>query len=89
MPLNKCGSVSARFSVWFSRVNACAELLDGRREDFEAAGIVRRELGFAANQVQRRATLRPRFGQDQRSRVEVESSQTDFARNLRAGAQGI
>ena len=44
MPLSRCGSVSARFSVWFSRVSASPNSLTRRGQDFEAAGIVRREL---------------------------------------------
>ena len=40
MPLSRCGSVSARLSVWFSRVSALAKLAGGRRQHLEPAGIV-------------------------------------------------
>jgi hypothetical protein len=42
MPLNKCGSVSARFEVWLSRRSA-RQTSDIRSRSLEPAGIVLRE----------------------------------------------
>ena len=65
MPLKMCGSVSARFSVWFSRRSAAANVVDvccpaprGRR------GRARRARRVPAHDVQRRPALasRPRSG---------------------------
>ena len=58
------------------------ELADRRGQHFEAARIVRPERRFAANQIERRAPLRSGFGQDDRSRLEIEGSEANFAGNL-------
>ena len=72
MPLNRCGSVSARFSVWFSRVSALVKLLERGVERLDAAGIERAQRRLAAHQLQRRALLRARLGEEQRAVLEDE-----------------
>ena len=74
--------MSARFSVWFSRVRASPNCLDARRQHFEAAGIVRRQLLLASHQIQRRAPLRAGFGENQRAILEVKCGEADLARDL-------
>ena len=65
MPLKRCGSVSARLSVWFSRVSRSAKTRQADVQDFEAAGIERREVrprrATTCSDACRRASL-PRSG---------------------------
>src|SRR5215475_12324140 len=51
-------------------------------QDLEASGVVVAETGLTADQMQRRAALRARFGQNERSRREVEGGEADLARHL-------
>ena len=70
MPLNRRGSVRARLSVWFSRCRAARNWSLVGVEHFQAAGVVLRQLRFAADQVQRRPPFGARLGEDQRARSE-------------------
>ena len=86
MPLNRCGSVSARLSVWFSRRSAAAKRREVRRQHVESRpGSCCAQRVPAADDVQRRLPLGARFGQHQRAVLEVEREQTELSGN--AGAR--
>ncbi len=72
MPLKRCGSVSARFSVWFSRRRRAGERRRVDRHHVDAAGIERVQRGLARDDVQRRAPLAAGFGEIERAVVELE-----------------
>ena len=82
MPLSRCGSVSARFSVWFSRVSASPNCSTVDVSTSSPPGSCDASSCFAAHQIQRRAPLRSGLGQDQRSVGEIERGEADLARNL-------
>ena len=65
MPLNRRGSVRARLSVWFSRRSAARKAARSASSTSRPPRVVRGQPGFAADQVERGALLRPRLGQDQ------------------------
>jgi len=68
MPLNRCGSVKARFSVWFSRSSRSRKSILLRRQHVESAGIERGERCGALHHVQRCAALGAGFsGEDERA----------------------
>jgi hypothetical protein len=60
------------------------ERLQVRRERLEAAAVEGGERRLAADEVERRAPLRPRLGEDERPRREVEGGEPGAARELRA-----
>ena len=78
MPLNRCGSVSARLSVWFSRVSAARNCVERRVERLDAAGIDVAERGLAAHHLDRGALLRAGFGEQQRAVLELQRRQDDL-----------
>ena len=57
MPLNTCGSVRARLSVWFSRVSAARKSAGEAESTSMPAAVVLGKPGFARDDVQRRAAL--------------------------------
>jgi hypothetical protein len=66
-----------------------AELVDRHLQRLDAAGIVRAQRLFAADDVDRRTALRACFGEDERAVVEVERRETEFARDLRPFRQPL
>ena len=72
MPLRMCGSVSARFSVWFSARSRAANAVDVGVEHLEPAHVERGERRRSAHDVKRCAALRARFGQRERAVREIE-----------------
>ncbi len=85
IPEKSEGSVSARFSVWFSRRSAAANDGEVGPERLEAAAVERAERRLAAHEVQRRAPLRAGLGEDERAGREVEGGEPHLARELRPG----
>ena len=80
MPLKRRGSVSARFSVWFSRAQRRDELRRAsRRARSSPPGSSAASAASPADEVQRRAPLRARLGEEQRPGREVERRQADLA----------
>ena len=79
MPLKMCGSVSARLSVWFSRVRRRRRLGSDGVEHVEAAGIERREL--RRRQRSRGATPARLQPASVRNRRPVSESRTRRARS--------
>ena len=84
MPLNRRGSVSARLSVWFSRVSARAKRLEVDLEHLEAARVMLAERRLALDHVQRRPLLRAGLGERQRAVREIERRQRVAAGELGA-----
>ena len=84
MPLKRCGSVSARFSVWFSRRSAAANASQVGVEHLEAAGIVRASASRPCTTCSDARRFDARLGQDQRAVLEVERQQADLAGHLGA-----
>ena len=84
MPLKRCGSVSARLSVWFSRVSRSANAGSVGVEHFEPAGIERGEARRSRARGASTPALRALLGEDQRAGREVERRQADLARDGRA-----
>ena len=82
MPLNRCGSVSDRFSVWFSRVSAAPKAATVDVRTSMPPGSSAASCCASANDEQRGPALRPGLRQQQRADWEIESSETDLARNL-------
>ena len=82
MPLNRRGSVSARFSVWFSRGERAAKRLDVDLEDLEAARVVLAKRRLALDQVERRPLLRAELGERQRAFRKIERGQRIAAAEL-------
>src|SRR4030095_899234 len=60
-----------------------AELLETRIDDFQTAGIMLLQSGLSVYQVNRRAFLGPRFGQEQRTIGKIERGLSVFAGDLR------
>ena len=85
MPLKICGSVSARFSVWFSCRKPARKGRQVRVQHLETLGIERGKRRFAAHDVNRRLPLRPCLGEDDRSGRKVERRQANLSGNRRAG----
>ena len=65
MPLKRCGSVSERLTVWFSRRSAARERRGVGVERLEAAGVERVERLLAAHEVERRALFGRGLGEDE------------------------
>ena len=82
MPLNRRGSVSARLSVWFSRVERGAESVEIALEHLEAARVVRAQRRLAAHQVQRGPLLRAELGERERAVRKVEGGERMAAGEL-------
>jgi len=74
MPLNKRGSVSARFSVWFSRFTR-RRLLEPATGTVEAAGVHRRKRRLARDDMERGAALGARFGEHEACRPKARKQQ--------------
>ena len=70
--------MSARFSVWFSRVSALAKRVERRLQRLDAAGIERPERGRAAHDLKRRALLRTGLGEEERAVLELERREDDL-----------
>ena len=83
MPLNRCGSVSARLMVWLSRVSAARNSSSVALERLEAAGIERRQRRGAAHQLHRRALARAGLGEEQRAVIELEDGEHQLRRRNR------
>ena len=81
MPEKSVGSVSARFSVWFSLVRRAANASRDRLEHLEAAGVERGERLAPRDEPHPRALLRARLGEEERPGVEVEGEETDLLWN--------
>ena len=82
MPLNRRGSVSARFSVWFFAGERAAKRLDVDLEDLEAARVVLAKRRLALDQVERRPLLRAELGERQRAFRKIERGQRIAAAEL-------
>ena len=85
MPLKMCGSVSARFSVWFSCRRRAAKVGQVRAQHLEPLRIERGERRLAAHDVDRRLPLRPGLGEDHRAGWKVECRQANLAGNRGPG----
>ena len=84
MPLNRCGSVRARLSVWFRWRSAAWKASSVAVKDLQTARVVLRERGLSLKQVQRGAPLGAGFGQEQRAAREIEGGEIVLARELAA-----
>ena len=72
MPLTRCGSVSARLSVWFSRVNASWNCSSVASSGSMPPGSSARERRLAAHHLHRRAFPRAGLGEEERAVRELE-----------------
>ena len=89
MPLNRCGSVNARLSVWFSRVNAAPNSAAVDGQHFESTWIMSRQFLLAPHQIQGRTPLGTGLGQDQRQLREVERGEAHLAGDLGASSEDL
>ena len=85
MPLNRCGSVSARFSVWFSRAQRAANAASVASSTSSPPGSCCGQRRRAPDDMKRRPPLVPASVSISVPVVEIERQQTDLAGNLRAG----
>ena len=84
MPSNSVGSVSDRFTVWRSLRSRSANCAVVAVEHVEPAAIELGERRAPGDEVQRRALLRRRLGEDQRAVRKVERREPDLAGQLLA-----
>ena len=85
MPLRRCGSVSERLMVWFSRRRAAGEGRGVGVEGLEAAGVERPHGRLAAHQVEGCALLRRGLREEERPGREVEGGEAHLRGHLGAG----
>ena len=84
MPSNSVGSVSDALDRVALAAQPLGELRGGRGEHVEAAAIELGERRAPGDEVQRRALLRRRLGEDQRAVRKVERGEPDLVRDLLA-----
>lgn len=82
MPLRRCGSVRARFTVWSTQ--RCGEGASVGVERFDASGIERVHRLFPADQVEGGALLGGGLRQQECPGREVESGESHLGRHLGA-----
>ena len=86
MPLKRCGSVSARFSVWFSRAQRRCELRPASTLEALRAppGSSAASAASPRTTCSERLLARSGLGEQQRTVGEIERREADLRRNRRA-----